>query len=268
MYKLVRWPDSPTSEEGARRLEETIKVMEKLLDHEWLAQITGKDRVKIIDLCSGAGIASIALSRVLLSRGVTPEVVLVDLRRQALTEAVSHLEAMGVKAKPLCDDVLKAYRHGIKGDIVMLYGLSTPHFSPWSLAALLASTTLMVNDNGVLVVEEADRFYSTCIRGKGVEGVYLELASENSVVLNMMLDYNPWTGMMKRMLFDVISRRQATLEVHLYSLSETGALIWCFYRKVDFIPSRSRFQGLILAKEPRRIENPEEYLNYPILRGR
>jgi len=49
---------------------------------------------------------------------------------------------LGVEAKTYVKDVKKLNEIDIKADIILLWGLSTSHFSPWDLAKVYAAFSM------------------------------------------------------------------------------------------------------------------------------
>jgi len=56
-------------------------------------------------------------------------------------------------------DAADVYKLKDTFDIVLMYGLSTPHFNPWQLERLFASVAQVLDDKGIFVVDESDRRY-------------------------------------------------------------------------------------------------------------
>lgn len=84
-YRLIQWPEDPATPEGFKRYKGTLSLFEQLLKHEWLRElIERREPLRLIDLCSGTGLAGIAFAKVLRKAGCRTELALVDLRCSAL----------------------------------------------------------------------------------------------------------------------------------------------------------------------------------------
>jgi len=46
--------------------------------------------------------------------------------------------------------------------------------------------------------------------------------------------------------------------VHFWSLASLSALAWLFFEDVDFHPARGRYDGVVLARGPRRRLSPAD----------
>jgi 16S rRNA G1207 methylase RsmC len=90
LYRVFPWPEDPAT--WARRVEEGSRLFERLLGHEWLSSLEGKGRVRILDLMGGTGVGGGTLALALGRRGVRAEVVVVDVRRSALTRRRSGVQ--------------------------------------------------------------------------------------------------------------------------------------------------------------------------------
>jgi len=49
--------------------------------------LEGKDSIRIVDVCSGIGVAGYALSKILLEKGCKVKLTLVDVRKDVLLKA-------------------------------------------------------------------------------------------------------------------------------------------------------------------------------------
>ncbi len=161
-YSILRWPEDIRTKESKARLEESLNRFRELIKHDWIRRaIEGKARIVLVDLCGGTGIGGIALAKVLAEDGVAVDLIVNDIRETALRKAVEFSrEVLGFEAKIIKDDALNIHKHDIIADVVLLYGLTTPHFSPYDMIRLVASVGSIIRPNGVFIVEESDR---TCL---------------------------------------------------------------------------------------------------------
>jgi len=97
--------------------------MARVVEHEWIRErVGGKDRISIVEYCSGTGIGGIALARILREKyGVAIDLLLIDLRRNALEIAKRFSrEELGFEVDTLVADVTKGIDLGKKFDIALL----------------------------------------------------------------------------------------------------------------------------------------------------
>ena len=261
VYTILRWPEDIRTKEGRARFEEALKRFRELIKHDWIRKaIKGKARVVVLDLCGGTGIGGIALAKVLVEEGVAVDLIVNDVRENALRKAIEFSkEILGFEAKIIIDDALNIHKHDIVADVVLLYGLTTPHFSPYDMVRLTASVSNVTRRNGVFIVEELDRTYNLM----GYKDVLAEVATENAVILSFHAGYDIRTGMFKRILIDLSSLERVALNFRFWDMASTAAILWMFFKDVYFMPiDGRRTQGFLIARQPRGLK-PDDYRTYP-----
>ncbi len=270
LYRVFKWVEDIDTPEGRKRLQESIGNMGKAIDHPSIKDLlAGKDKITIIDVCSGKGIGFIALAKAILQKhDVKIEIIAVDLRQSALEKAEDYAEKeLGIKIKTFVHDVTRLWELGVSADIGLLYGFSTPHFNPYDMVKLAAGMSSILGPEGAFLVEEADRIYGTCQR-TGYKDVIPDYVDENNVVLSIEAGREPLKGVNRRLIIDLISGNRVMSEFRLWDIAGTASILWCFFRHVDFIKYRHPYSGLLVAWEPRGIE-PMQYAEYPeIILGR
>ncbi len=261
LYNLLGWPGDPYTREGRARYEDTLKEAAKILNHEWLSAIVGsRDSIKIIDVCGGSGIAGAAFAKVLKERGVKPEVTVIDLREEALSVARKFIEEeTGAKPETLALDVTRMHDTGLNADLAVLWGLTTPHFSPWDLMKVVSGIASNLVADGVLVVEETDRHAGIFLANR-YQHVMPELVSEGKVTVSVHEGRDPITGYVSRVLVDLTSGETVRLKVYFWDIASAATITWAFFKDVDFIPGKSGRHGYIIAKWPREALKPGELL--------
>ncbi len=262
LYKIYSWPEDPFSDEGRRRFEESLNVFKTLLKHEWLSSLVkGLSSVRIVDVCGGTGIGGIALGKVLRDElGLGVELTIVDIRRDVLSKAKRFSkEVLGVEAKTLVHDVREDM--GIKSyyDIALLWGLTTPHFSPWDLIKVYANIAKMLKDGSLLMYDEGDRVYSIFYI-LGYKDVVAERVENGNVVLTVHKDREFRTGYMVRLAINLLTRDFVEMKIYFWDLAGSAALAWIFFEDVDFIPKDRPYRGIVIAKNPRKYVNVDAYI--------
>ena len=258
LYRLLKWPEDPESGEGRRRYAEALERFRKALSHEWFSELLSKKRISIADVCGGTGIGGVALAKVMQEAGVEVELTVIDLRKEALKRAETLSEKeLGKKAKTELIDARELHSLKQSFDLALLYGYSTPHFDPWKMARLLASTSSSLRDEGLMIIEEQDRQYLIFYK-KGYKDFLVEDVGPKRFLISVHFGYDKTRGVFRRAIMDQFSGEgPMTLEVYFWSLADLMAMTWLFFEDVDFLPyERSPFNGLVLAKRPREKLKP------------
>ncbi len=258
-YKLFPWVEDPFSLEGKVRYESALKFFRQLLEHDWLKELLSRGELSLVDICGGTGIGGVALAKVIAERGAKVRLTVVDLRDSALKVAEKFSAAeLGSPAKVRKADARELHALGARYDVGLLYGLSTPHFDAFSMVELLASVAESLVEDGLLLIEESDRFYKMAVMGRYREIVYE--GGEERGALSFQVGYDPLRGTVKRLFLDLFTGERAALELRYWDLASTLALAWLFFEDVDFAsyPGKA-YAGMVLAKNPRRKLRPLDF---------
>ena len=266
-YSLLGWVEDPYSPSGKQRFEGTLRHMKLLVDHEWVKDlVSGRDVVRILEICSGTGFGGVALAKTLIGEGTEAELLLTDLRRDALKVAEKWgREVLGREIEVSVADAREVHKLGRRFDIALIYGLSTPHFDPWDIARVFASVSEALVDDGIFVIDEADRRYTVFLT-RGYKEVLAESASEGRLVVSFHMGYDPLRGLCKRVFADLIKRAEpVTLSMFLWGLAEVASLAWLFFNDVDLV-NLGGVRYFILGREPRRALSPGDLREPALLR--
>lgn len=254
-YSLFPWPEDPYSEQGRKRYEDALKDMEALISSRMLQNLVEKKAVKVLEVCGGTGTGGVALSKVLMSRGVSVDLLVTDLRGEALETAERFgYGEIGCRVRTALMDAREIHRTGEKFDLVLMYGLSTPHFNPWDLVRFLSSAGEVLNDDGFLAVEEADRRYSIFLTA-GYKWALYEAFDESKPVISFHAGYDLKSGMVKRVFWN-FKGEPFSMEAYYWGFAELASLTWIFFKDVDLV-SLGRARGFIVGVAPRRLLKPE-----------
>ncbi|MDW8034014.1 MAG: methyltransferase domain-containing protein [Nitrososphaerota archaeon] len=265
IYGTMPWPEDPWSKEGRSRYEEALERFKRLTSQEWISSLISKrSRISILDICGGTGIGGIALAKALSESGKHVDLKITDLRKSALKTAIKFGKEVKVSVKVEQVDALRVHEIGEKYDIGLLYGNSTPHFNPWRLVRLFASVSNSITEDGVFIVDEVDKIYILLIRGYEL---ILPEASKERVVISMHSNYDPISGEIRRLEFDLVRNLRAELPLYFWGLAEVMAIAWLFFKDVDFLKDedgkRGQCRGLIVAHKPRKRINPDDLTHNP-----
>jgi len=141
-YGLNIWPMDPDTEAGRARFKEAMEKFMELMRHEFFKGILSKnDEIKILEVCGGSGIGGCALARVLEKNGINVSLCVTDIREEDLEKAIKWIEgSKGIELETKAIDAVDIDKLEERPDIILMYGLSTPHFNPWEMVRFLAAS--------------------------------------------------------------------------------------------------------------------------------
>jgi len=254
LYTLLEWPSDPLSPSGKRRMFEAMEILDRVLEHDYMKKVLeNRNRVRILDVCSGGGVAGFALAKLLMSRGYEVRLTLVDLRAHELEKAHAYrdnymkelvLETYAIDAK-------RVHELGKKFDIALMWGLSLPHFSPWDAIKLFISVAKSLEKNSVFLLDECDRM-STIFMKMGYKLIVPAGFSEKPIV-DIHRGYDIARGMIKRVVVDLSTGKYVNHELCLlWSLSTIASLLWVVFSDVDVVMyGRATDRFVVIAYSPR-----------------
>lgn len=258
-YSTYIWPDDPLSEMGKQYFERAEKYMEKVIEHEWIKEIISNNKtIKILEICGGSGFGGIALSKTLVEKGVNNKLLITDMRKDALNigeEWGGEILGEDVKFSPI--DAREVHNLEEKFNVVLMYGLSAPHFAPWDIINVISSVGETLTDNGIFLIDESDR-RKRIFLDTGYKWTIGEGQVEDKFVASFHTGYDIISGMFKRTYINFENPAKPTnIEVYMWGVAEIGAFLWTFFEDVDFINLvGSRY--FILGYKPRKILKTEE----------
>ncbi|MGB9895624.1 MAG: methyltransferase domain-containing protein [Thermoproteota archaeon] len=262
LYEVFKWNEDLFDEKGKARYAKVYNEISKVLEHKWIQNlVNSKNRLSVLDLCGGTGIAGIAFSEKLKEIGKNTELTIVDLRKSALEKA-KEFGKLVLNAEPnvISQDARKLSELSIVADLVLLWGFTTPHFNPWDLIKVYSSLSKLMNCEGVLVVEESDRFGG--ILSTGYRDILGEYYSKDHFVVTIHSSHDVVTGFTERIAVDLITREISPMKLYFWDIASSAAMAWMFFYDVDFIQSASsKMNGYIVAYRPRKTIDPSLYLS-------
>ncbi len=264
LYDIYLWPENPFTKEGLERYEKQLRIFEDIVKHEWVRkviEIKGSDIIKITDYCGGCGIGGIGFAKILSEKyGVNTRLTIIDLRREALRIAKKFSEKeLGYSAEIIPGNVLEKIKLREKQDFSLLWGYTTPHFSPWDFVRVLANISLNLDDHGLYIYDEIDRTY-TILYLRGYKDFLPEIVREDKIVLTIHEAKDHITGYFKRLALELLSEDRIEMMTYFWDIAGSAALSWIFFKDIDFKPLDKPYRGVIYAWKPRRRVEPEAFL--------
>jgi hypothetical protein len=265
LYRIYSWPENPFTKEGLERYEEQLRIFEDIVKHEWVRKVIetkGNSIIKITDYCGGYGIGGIGFAKMLSEKyGVNTRLTIIDLRGEALriAEKFSKRE-LGYSAKIIVGNVLEKIKLREKQDFSLLWGYTTPHFSPWDLVRVLANISSNLDDHGLYIYDEIDRIH-TIFYLRGYRDFLPEIVKEDKIVLTIHKMKDHITGYFKRLALELLSEKSIEMMTYFWDIAGSAALSWIFFEDIDFKPLDKPYRGVIYAWKPRRRIEPEVFLD-------
>ncbi|MEX0567709.1 MAG: hypothetical protein Q6363_000925 [Candidatus Njordarchaeota archaeon] len=262
LYAMNIWPLYPYSERSKRRYREALVLFENVVGHEWVQRQTEKEKIDILEICAGTGIGGVALARALLDVADV-NLTITDIRENDLKIGAEWgKQVIGERIDYAKIDAKNVNNLGKKFDIALLYGLSSPHFDPWEMIRLQLAVSESLVDDGLFLVEEADRRFSIFFKS-GYKTFLSEKIDENSAIVSIHAGYNFIRGTFRRVFVDIINpKEKAAVNVFFWGLAELMAIMWMFFQDIDFYEI-SFGRGIVMGFKPRRIIKGKDIRNLP-----
>ncbi|RKZ22521.1 hypothetical protein DRQ23_04940 [bacterium] len=250
-YNIFPWDSEPESESGKAYYEFTGKMMELALPPEVLKGIKKKN-LDILEVCAGAGFGGVALGEYLKKKGFRVKLLMTDLRGDALERARKFAKRKGLEVEVKVMDALQLKNLKQKFDVVLFWGLSTPHFNPHELLRLFSSFAHLLKRGGFFIMDEADRRGSIFLK----TGYKFALGEERGgrFVMSFHTGYNPYTGMFRRRYVSP-DGSNFVQEIYLWGIAEVSAMLSVFFKKVKLLDISAHY--IIVSQNPFTGISPE-----------
>ncbi|ALL00859.1 hypothetical protein Pyrde_0809 [Pyrodictium delaneyi] len=258
LYSQWLWPEDPSTREAQERFNTLLEYAHSLVSTR-LAYLAEKDRVAVLDVAAGSGIAGAAFAAALARRGARVSLVVTDLRVSILEKVHVWLEKAGLKEGVRVETVaVDAARLPQKldccFDLALLWGSSLPHFSPWRLLLALAGVRELQPRHGILLIEQRDLLPRLLFNNLYTR-IRVEYVKEDGRgVVGVHAKYDQFRGIVARVFYELPGYRYlTTMPTRLWDLASVAAMLWIFYNHVYLEkPSRDPWGAEVLvAMEPR-----------------
>ena len=249
-FNLYPWPSDPESEKGRVYFESSLKSLEKLVDHVWIKNFEKEKRIDILEICGGAGFGGIALAKLLEEKGINVNLLITDIRDDVLLKAERFGEKiLNKKIETYSISALEVNKLKREFDLVLMFGCSSPNFSPFDMIRLLKVITKVLKKDGIFIIDEADRIYSIFLTA-GYQKVLLESSEE--AVISFHTGYDISKGMIRRTFINFTKNaKPITVDLYFWNIAELSALISLFFENFELIKLEGT-RHFIMGKNPNK----------------
>ncbi len=223
--------------------------------------VGGRNAVSVLDVAGGTGIAGAALASVLAGMGKSVKLVVADARSGDLELAREWLRLAGVENKIGFETVVAdATRlvERVEGcfDIALLWGSSIPHFSPWSLALIIAGIRDLQHESSALLIDQRDLLPQILFTNT-YEHLHLTSPVNEETgegLLAVHNGYDQLRGMVQKAYYKLPGLAfVGTAPTRLWDVPSIAATTWLFYQEVHIEAYKWRRElKVIVAQKPRK----------------
>lgn len=206
--------------------------------------------LSVLDVAAGSGIAGVAISKVLMDFGRKVALTLSDVRDDDFPFAGQWAKVAGIDLKINCQvlDAKNLHELEEKFDIVILWGFSTPHFSPKKLIRVFSSVSKVLKKEGVFLVQEKDRVFEIFYRND-----YRSFLPEGNGIVSVDEGYDRGEGCFIRGYYYLESFRPiARSRVRMWDTPLTAAILEIFFSKVEIVDTP--VSDIVVAIGPRKLD--------------
>ncbi|MBO8173952.1 MAG: class I SAM-dependent methyltransferase [Thermococcus sp.] len=266
LYEFLHWSMHPDDENARRRFEKIVRVFSSLIED---GIIESKEKIAILDLAAGTGIAGVALSQAFSDEGVKVELTAVDLREKDLHFVNEWIRAYGVKnirTNTVVADIRELHRYFEESryDIAILWGLTMPHFDPFDTVKIFANVSYVLKEDGFFLVEESDRVFNILYR-TGYKDFLVETKTEDYTLISVHEGYNLKRGMFKRTYYKLPGFEKIAEEEHrLWDIAGILGIGSIFFKEFKLITKGQHgvlgVSDVLVFKNPRKNLPLNEFL--------
>ncbi|ASI99242.1 class I SAM-dependent methyltransferase [Thermococcus celer] len=226
LYEHIDWRMNPEDERARERFERIAEFFGSISD---VLPSGGR----VLDLCAGTGIAGAALAKVTEARSLT----LLDARRIDRDSAEKWLELARLKPelRLVQGDAREVGELVDEHDVVVLWGLTMPHFDPFDAVRLFAGVARVLGENGVFLIEDMDRVYWVMYRA-GYKRFLVEGRKGDRTIASMHEGYDFVGGTFRRGYYVLPGfRKVGTVDFHYWDISTQLALGRIFFGEYGLV---------------------------------
>ena len=246
VYEVFPWKMRPGEREAHVRFEYLVELFKESVDFP--------KRTHILDIAAGSGIAGVAMMKAAEERGAETSLCATDVREDDLKWVHEWADLAGVSGdvETIAIDASKVHEIGEIFDVAILWGSSTPHFSPDHLLKVFSSVALTIKDTGIFLVEEIDRTFRVFLtRG------YKEFLVEGENAVSIHSGYDHTTSMFIRKLYKLPGFEYVSdMKVKMWDTPTVAAFGKTLFRNVKIVWSYEhggkKCGDVIIMKDPRK----------------
>jgi len=120
---------------------------------------------------------------------------------------------------------------------------------------LLSSISYSLSRNGILVLQESDRFQKIVCEGYKKLNV---VKANDRAIIDIFVSYNPIKGTCRRLVLDPTNpSRYAFIDLYYWSIANLGSLLWLFFENIDILEAPLKTMYILLASKPRKTILPK-----------
>ena len=98
---------------------------------------------------------------------------------------------------------------------------------------LLSSISYSLSRNGILVLQESDRFQKIVCEGYRKLNV---VEANDRAIIDIFVSYNLIKGICRRLVLDPTNpSRYAFIDLYYWSIANLGSLLWLFFENIDIL---------------------------------
>jgi len=261
LFDLIKWeewenPGEPSARKRFTRLRDYFKG---LLVRKPFERLAGSERVRVLDVMGGTGIAGaafLAAHRDLKGGRGEYKLAVVDARRKALGYAqrwLGHAGLQGVELSTITGDArrLPELLGGENYDVALVWGSSLPHIDVPGMILLLAGLRESLVEEGMALIEQYD-LLPRLLFNNNYRSVLLE-----GEAITMHKGYNARTGSVHRVVYDARTMLyQGVMKTRIWEMSSVAGFAWLFFQNVyrdQYLeePGGGRAATVVIASKPR-----------------
>ncbi len=261
LYRHLAWhmrPDDPLARERFVVLQD---VFRGLVQSRLSGLVESRNVVSVLDVAAGTGIAGVALASVLAGLGKRVRLVVTDARSGDLELASEWLKLAkvenNVEVETIVADATRLVER-VKGcfDIALLWGSSIPHFSPWSLALIVAGIRDLQHESSALLIDQRDLLPQILFTNT-YEHLHLTSPVNEETgegLLAVHNGYDQMRGMVQKAYYKLPGLAfVGTFPTRLWDVPSIAAITWLFYQEIHIEAYKWRKElKVIVAQKPRK----------------
>ncbi len=263
LYNTGFWIMRPDDEKGIERFNEILKIFEEAIkSYTPFKSLLRENKIKILDLAGGTGIAGVALAKTLFDNGINSILTVIDARIDDLKYVekwVEHCNLLGKLSFRFINGDVRHIDTLVKEnyDIALIWGSSMPHFSVNDYLMILSGLSQRSSEKSLLWIEQGDLIGKIMLNNQYLNTIFTLLNDNGEGIINLHASYDPIKGVVKRCYYKVPSFQFiGCIQTRYWDVSSLMGYAKIFYKTVMFYkPSFTTkwYRGGFIAWEPRKI---------------